>query len=140
MLTGIWFFADRPIPDLDAVMETLGRRMGLAVESTHDDDGALLRADVPMIRELLMFWDPRPDRIEVHCPMPGHPFLWVHLNAVMEDFGGRIADTASPWRSELDKRPLDRPWAELTRHQRFILRLPTIGRWRPLDFLAVRDR
>lgn len=140
MLTGTWFFPDRQIPDLDAVIAALSARMGLAVECIHDDDGALLRADVPMIKEILFFWDPQPDRIEVHSPVPGHPFLWVHLNAVMEDFGGRISDTASPWRSELDKSALDRPWAELSKRQRFILRLPTIGRWRPLDRLATRER
>lgn len=139
MLTGAWYFPDRQIPDLDAVIEALSTRMELAVKCIHDDGGALLRADVPMIREILLFWDPRPDRIEVHCPVPGHLFLWVQLNAVMEDFGGRIGETVSPWRSELDKGGLDRPWTELTKRQRFILRLPTIGRWRPLDFLALRD-
>lgn len=139
MLSSTWFFSGGPIPDLDAVMDALSSRMGLAVERIHGDDGALLRADVPMIRELLMFWDPQPDRIEVHCPMPGHPYLWVHLNAVMEEFGGRIGGTVSPWRSELDKSALDRPWSALTKRQRFILRLPTIGRWRPFDSLAVRE-
>ena len=54
-------------------------------------------------------------------------------------FGGRIGDTASPWRSELDKCTLDRPWSSLIKRQRFFLRLPTIGRWRPLDFLAARE-
>ena len=137
-IRGEWVFPDGAVPTLDDIVEALGVRMGLAVKATHDDDGTLVRADVPVINEFLFGWDRKPDRILVHSLLPGHPYVWAQLNAVMEDSGGRISDTVSAWRPELDTSALERPWSELSGRQRLVLRLPTIGAWRPLDFLAQR--
>lgn len=137
---GEWDFPHGRAPSPDSVIDALSARTGLEVTGTHDDDGNLIRADVPVINEILFAWDRQPDRILVFSLLPGHPYLWAQLSAVMEDAGGRLSDRVSAWRAELDTSALGRPWAELSGRQRFILRLPTIGAWRPLDFLAQRER
>lgn len=133
-------FPHGQVPSPDSVIEALSARTGLAIKGTHDDDGILVRADVPVINEILFAWDFQPDRIRVFSLLPGHPYVWTQLNAVMEDAGGQLSDNVSPWRPDAEKLDLGRPWAELTGRQRFILRIPTIGLWRPLDFLAEPDR
>ena len=134
-----WVFPEAQAPELDAVVEALSKEMGLQVKATHDDNGALIRTDIPVINEVLFAWERQENRIRLFSPLPGHPYVWARLNAVMEDSGGRIIDGLSPWRPELNKRALDRPWSELTKRQRFLLRLPAIAAWRPFDFLAVRE-
>ena len=138
-IRGEWVFPDGATPSLETVIEALGSRMGLAVTSIHDDEGTLLRADVPVINEMLFAWERQPERILVFSLLPGHPYLWAQLNAVMVDSGGKLSDTVSAWRPELDTGALERPWSKLSGRQRFILQLPTIGSWRPLDFLALRE-
>lgn len=137
-IRGEWVFSDGMAPSLESVIEAMSAQMGLEVTATRDDDGNLVRADVPVINEILFAWDRQPDRILVFSLLPGHPYLWAQLNAVMEGAGGRLSDRVSAWRRELDTSALERPWAKLSGRQRFILRLPTIGPWRPLDFLAQR--
>jgi len=139
VVVGEWVFPDGEAPGLDAVADALQARTGLAVDRTHHADGQLEHVDFPVIRESLFDWQRQPDRVEVRGFIPPHPYLWTQLHAVMTGFGGRIGDSAIAWRPTSPAPAFERPWGELTRRQRFILRLPGIGASRPLDFLAERD-
>lgn len=127
------------MPTPDAVADALAARTGLTVERSHDTDGNLESVKLPLIRESLFDWQIEADRIQVRSFIPAHPYLWARLNAVMTEAGGRIGDVPYAWHPDSDIVLLDRRWSELSRRQRFILRLPTIGAWRPLDFLAERE-
>ncbi len=139
VIYGEWVFPNGDAPSPDAVVDALGEQTGLVIERRREDDGSLARADLPMIKESLFGWDRQSDRISVHSFIPAHPYLWAQLNTVMTDLGGRISDAPHAWRPESPGDSLNRRWSELSKRQRFILRLPTIGAWRPLDFLAERD-
>lgn len=138
-IRGEWIFPADDAPPLDAIIESLGDRTGLAIDVTRDDDGLLSMANVPVIKEILFDWDRQPNRIRVHSLLPGHPYIWAQLNNVMTGFGGQISDDRIAWRPASSMRAFDRPWTELSKRQRFVLRLPTIGASRPLDFLAERE-
>lgn len=135
---GEWVFPAGAVPAPEAVVERLGARMGLPIESSHDDAGRLISADVAVLGESLFDWEVWDERIAVCSFIPAHPYLWAQLGAAMSDLGGRVSEAGNAWRSEPDNEIFRRPWGELSRRQRLILRLPTIGTWRPLDFLARR--
>lgn len=139
VILGEWVFPDRGAPALEAVIDGLKARTGLEIDCVHGDDGVLARTEIPLIKERLFGWDPQPDRISVHSFIPAHPYLWAQLNTVMTDLGGRIGDSPAAWRPDTSSPAFTRPWAELSGRQRLVLRLPTIGAWRPLDFLAEHD-
>lgn len=139
VIVGEWVFPDRSAPGLDEIADALRARTGLTVDCTHNSDGQLDYLDMPLIKESLFEWQRQEDRIQVHSFVPAHPYLWLQLDAVMHGFGGRISDSTIAWRPETPTPALDRPWSELTRRQRFILRLPSVFAARPLDFLAQRE-
>ena len=139
IIYGEWCFPTDETPALDAVIDALRRRSGLAVNCTYDDDGTLLCADLPLIRESLILWNRESGRITLHSFIPAHPFLWVQVNAAMTELGGHIGEQAHAWRPETDNPVLERHWSELTWRQRFLLRIPTVGAWRPLDSLLDRE-
>lgn len=139
VIFGEWVFPDGNVPDPDAVANALADRTGLAVECTRDAEGNLETADIPLIKESLFDWQVQTDRIQVRSFIPAHPYLWAHLDAAIRQLGGQTSDNTVAWRPTSPASSIERPWTELTRRQRFILRLPTIGAWRPLDFLAARE-
>ena len=121
------------------MVEKLRARTGLTIDCTHDDAGRLESADIAVIKESLFDWEPHANRIAVRGFIPPHPYLWPHLNTAMTDLGGRLSDAGNAWRPEPDSERLNRRWSELSVRQRFVLSLPTIGSWRPLDFLPQRS-
>lgn len=134
---GEWVFPhEAPAPD--AVVEGLRLRTGLAITCTSDADGQLEHADIPVIRESLFDWEHGDGRVAVHSFGPAHPYLWAQLDAVMTDLGGQIGPSGNAWRPDSGNAALAQPWSALSKRQRFVLGLPTIGSWRPLDFLATR--
>ena len=139
VIHGEWVFPNGEVPSPDAVADALADRTGLVIERMRDDDGSLARVDLPMIKESLFGWDRRSDRLSLHSFIPAHPYLWSQLNSVMTALGGRISDAPHAWRPESRGDGFNRRWSELSKRQQFILRLPTIGAWRPLDFMAERD-
>ena len=139
VIFGEWLFPEGNAPTPDAVADALAVRTGLAVDRSRDADGSLEVVDFPIIKESLFDWQIDSDRVQVRSFIPAHPYLWGQLHAVMGSFGGQASDNPVAWRPDSPALALDRPWPELTRKQRFILRLPSILAWRPLDFLAQRD-
>ena len=132
-----WQFREGGVPSAETVVEALRRRSGLVVDCTEDDDGTPVRMDFPEIKELLIFLDPEDDGLSLLGPIATHPYLWVQMNKVMAGLGGEAS--GSGWQSKVASPVLERHWSELTRWQRFLLRLPTIGASRPLDFLLERE-
>lgn len=139
VIFGEWRFPQGDAPSPNAIADALSARTGLAVDRSRDADGNLEAVDLPLFKESLFDWQVEADRIQVHSFIPAHPYLWAQLNNVMADFGGEISDAPHAWRPGSASDVLNRHWSELSKRQRFILRLPTIGSWRPLDFLAERD-
>lgn len=139
VIHGEWTFDTLDAPSPENVVEALRDRSGLEISCTYGDDGSLGRVDMPQIRESLFGWTHAPDRLSVRSFIPAHPYLWTQLQAVMTELGGRISETTYAWRPETHDSRLDRPWLELSRRQRFVLAMPTIGAWRPFDFLAQRQ-
>mgnify|MGYP001198527549 CR=1 FL=1 len=133
---GAWTFAAAPRPDLATIAGALARATGLDVRQEGAGDDVALA--VPVLRERLFDWRIDGARISVHGFIPAHPYLWESLDAAMTALGGRRAAEAHLWRPDPAHAALRRPWAALTPAQRALLRVPTIGAWRPLDRLLVR--
>ena len=139
VIYGEWRFPVDEAPSLDTLIETLRRRSGLRVNCTYDDDGTLLQADLPLIRESLILLYREPSQITLHSFIPAHPYLWAQVHAAMTELGGQIDEKAQAWRPRTDNPVLERHWSELTWQQRFLLRIPTVGAWRPFDSLLDRE-
>ena len=139
VIHGEWVFDASGAPSPESVVDALRGRSGLAISCTYGDDGSMGRVDMPQIRESLFGWTHDSDRLSVRSFIPAHPYLWTQLHAVMAELGGRVSETPYAWRPDADDGKLDRPWLELSRRQRFVLGMPTIGAWRPFDFLAQRQ-
>lgn len=136
LIVGTWVFPAAGAPGIAAVAETLARGTGLEVrQEGAGDDIALV---VPALRERLFDWRTDGACITVHGFIPAHPYLWESLDAAMTALGGRIGEEAHLWRPDPAHAALRRPWSELTPAQRALLRVPTIGAWRPLDRLLAR--
>ena len=121
----------------ETVVEALRRRSGLVVDCTEDEDGTPVRMDFPQIKELLIFLDPEDDGLSLLGPVATHPYLWVQMSEVMTELGGEAS--LGPRHLKVASPVLERHWSELTTWQRFLLRLPTVGAWRPFDFLLERE-
>ena len=139
VIHGEWTFDPSAAPSPESVVKALRDRSGLAISCAYGDDGSLGRVEIPQIRESLFGWTHAPGRLSVRSFIPAHPYLWTQLNAVMTEMGGRISETPYAWKPEPGDSLLDRPWQELSSRQRFVLGMPTIGAWRPFDFLAQRQ-
>jgi hypothetical protein len=133
---GEWIFPEGAAPSPDAVVEKLRERTGLEIYCGHDAEGRLDYADVAVIRESLFDWSSENGRLAVRSFVPAHPYLWTHLNAVMTEYGGRLSEDPIIWRPQPEFEALNRRWSELSKRQRFVLSVPTVGSWRLLDFLA----
>ena len=129
---GQWRFASAA-PDIATIADALARATGLAVRQEGTGDDAVLM--LPALGERLFDWRIDGAEVAVHGFIPAHPYLWEALDAVMASLGGRIGDDVHLWRPDPAHAGLRRPWAELTSAQRAILRIPTVGAWRPLDRL-----
>ena len=137
LVQGEWTFADSAAPPLEAVLEALRSRTGLAVVrdgSTESD-----WVELPLLRASLLEWQRDPGRIEVRGFIPPHPYLWVQLNEAMASLGGTPSRNTRAFLADFPAPALRRPWAELTRVQRFALRLGPIWGGRPLDRFAFRN-
>jgi hypothetical protein len=138
VIVGEWLFPDGTAPSPDAVVEKLRERTGLAIRCGHAADGRLDYAEFALINESLFDWSSEDNRVAVRSFVPAHPYLWMHLNAAMIELGGRLSENPIVWRPESRYDGLNRRWSELSKRQRFFLSLPTLGTWRPLDFLAAQ--
>ncbi len=124
LITGDWRFPTGTAPpSLPEAAERLGRAMGLAV--LVEGSGREAGLHIPMLRERLFDWRAEPGRLRLHSFAPAHPFLWVHLDAVLAEAG------AAP-RGPANAR-LRRPWSALSGRERLILRLPSLLLARPFD-------
>jgi hypothetical protein len=129
---GEWSFVTAA-PAIGTIAEALARATGLEVRQEGErDDVALL---LPTLGERLFDWRCEGTSVTVHGFIPAHPYLWEALDTVMTSLGGRIGDEAHLWQPDPAHAGLRRPWGELTAAQRAILRVPTVGAWRPLDRL-----
>lgn len=128
-----WFFPTSAPPGFKEIAEALAARTGLEVLCEDDPDPCWL--DVPLLKERLLRMDPHPDRVVVHGFFPPNPYLWTQLDKVMTGLGATASRYPGNWTPDADIVDLDRPWAELSRGQRFALRRGQIYGWRPFDFL-----
>ena len=134
LVVGDWVFPTGEAPDLRTIATGLRASTGLVVaEST----GAPTTLSIPKVRERLFDWRIEHGRVAVHGFGPAHPYIWENLDAVLRAMGGDVSDTLTAWRPNPDLAELRRPWLSLTRRQRTLLKIPTMGALRPLDrFLA----
>lgn len=133
LTVGEWVFDTAPPPDPATIAAALARGTGLEIRRQGEGDEVVLL--VPALGERLFDWRAEGPRISVHGFIPAHPYLWESLDAAMASLGGRIGAAAHLWRPDPAHASLRRPWAELTSAQRALLRVPTVGAWRPLDRL-----
>ena len=133
LVVGEWVFPTGGTPDVATVAAGLRAGTGLAV--TVEGAGASATLSIPRVGERLFDWSIEHGRLVVHAFGPPHPYVWENLDAVLSAGGGRVGDTATTWRPDPANAALRRPWASLTRRQRTLLQIPTIGAFRPLDHL-----
>jgi hypothetical protein len=138
-VVGAWRFLPGSAPEVAVIAEALARHTGLEVRQEGTGDGVALV--VPTLRERLFDWRSDGAVVTVHGFVPPHPYLWEMLDAVMASFGGHIGAAEHLWRRDPAHAALRRPWHMLTAAERLILRVPTVGAWRPLDrFLGRKAR
>lgn len=136
VIVGAWDFAAAPAPDIATIAGALALATGL--ELRREGEGNDVALVLPALRERLFDWRTDGARVSVHGFIPAHPYLWESLDAAMASLGGRRAEEAHLWRPDPAHAALRRPWAALSPAQRVLLRLPTLGAWRPLDRLLAR--
>lgn len=139
LIYGEWAFAARPVPGPDAVARLLAEATGLEVRC--DPPGAADAAanvTLPELGQRLFKWRIGADLLGVHGFVPAHPYLWENLDLVLGRMGGAPGPAEHAWRPDPRRAGLRRPWAALGATERALLRLPTLGAWRPLDALLPR--
>jgi hypothetical protein len=136
LVVGEWRFPPGTTPGVPAIAEALARATGLEIRREGPGEDGALR--VPTLRERLFDWRIDDAAVTVHGFVPPHPYLWEMLDLVMSSLGGRIGEAVHLWRPDPAHAALRRPWQALTPAERVILRLPTLGAWRPLDRLLAR--
>lgn len=138
LVVGDWVFSTGETPDLQSICGDLVARTQLSVSA--EGEGASAVLSVPKLGERLFDWRIGDGRLTVHAFGPPHPYLWENLDAVLVALGGQVGGNPVAWRPDPADAALRRPWPSLTRRQRTLLRIPTIGAWRPLDRLAATVR
>jgi hypothetical protein len=134
LIRGEWLFTTSTPPGLKEIAEAFAARTGLEVRCDDDTDPGWL--DIPLLNESLFDLEYHPpDRVVLHSFIPAHPYLWTQLDKVMIGLGATASSDPCAWTPDALSDSLDRPWATLTRKQRFALRRRAIGGWRPFDFL-----
>jgi hypothetical protein len=79
-------------------------------------------------------WERSADRIIVYSFVPPHPFIWCHLHLIMKELGGMQGDMrGTTYIFRPDSRA--RSWTELSRGERIVFRLPSVGGKRPFDWI-----
>ena len=139
VVVGEWTFSTGTTPTPEDVVMQLRERTGLSIDCIQDATGKLESIEIALIKESLFDWDAQPDRLSVRSFVPPHPYLWTHLNIVMIEMGGKLSNAKYVWQPKPQFETLNRRWSELSKFQRFILSLPTINSWRPLDRLALSN-
>ena len=135
LVVGDWVFPTGEAPDLPTIVAGLQASTGLVVVA--EGTGASTMVSIPKVGERLFDWRIEHDRVAVHGFGPAHPYVWENLDAVLRAMGGHVSDTLTAWRPNPSLAELRRPWLSLTRRQRTLLKIPTMGALRPLDrFLA----
>jgi hypothetical protein len=128
---GKWAFPEGSAPPSAATVATaLAKVTGLRVSI---DDA---RIHVAIIEESLFDIECEVNSLELSSFIPAHPYLWENLDRVLSELGGQIQPDEIYWRPQPQLHHLRRSWHDLTRRQRFLLRLPTLGAWRGLDRFA----
>ena len=135
LVVGDWVFPTGEAPDLPTI--AAGLRVGTGLVVAAEGTGASTTLSIPKVGERLFDWGIEHGRVAVHGFGPAHPYIWENLDAVLGAMGGHVSDIPPTWRPNPALAELRRPWLSLTRRQRTLLKLPTMGALRPLDrFLA----
>lgn len=137
---GAWTF-ENGSPPLEAVVAVLRARTGLDLTSKYDENDDLICVESAQARTMLVHWERTDHRLAVCTPIPLHPYLWAHLDKAMVHLGG-VFDTSGAVHSPPESlRPaFDRPWPDLTWHQRALLSRPLLKEIGPLRDLIVERR
>jgi hypothetical protein len=148
LIVGGWHFGETqgagPGDEL-ATIAAIGRRlqaaMGLRVElqvvigwrvEERREDHTLR---IPTLREELFDWMFNDRTVTVHGFIPGHPYLWENLDAVMTAAGGSIDTAACVWQPNPAHARLRTRWDTLSPRDRFLLAMPSLLGARPFDRL-----
>ena len=134
VVRGRWAFGGHLAPPSSVtIARELARATGLAVVNRDAAEERDERIEVGTIDESLfdLERDNAAASLALSSFIPAHPFLWENLDRVLSDLGGRVEAGAGLWYPSPEFERLRRPWSALTRRQRLLLRIPTIGasRW-----------
>jgi hypothetical protein len=135
LIYGEWRFPGATPPAPAAIARALGEATGLDVRLETQGADAAVVIVVPLLGQRLFKWRIDGDLLAVHGFVPAHPYLWENLDAVLRGLGGVPGPEEHAWRPDARHAGLRRPWQALGAAPRLLLRLPTIGAWRPQDGL-----